>query len=165
MKPGQSEQELMGNQIVEGSGMKAHWKKKKLPRDLIKFGVREHEQGKKYRTVILPLDYLTLMFNAASSPRHNFIGTNLRQMISAALGLLELLLNSSSPGSTQSNTVCLWHRELFSKNLKCCSQETWYGEVTNEEMWVLLPALLQTSCVILGKSPGFSEPLLSCPQN
>lgn len=28
--------------------------KKKIPRDLIKFGVRDHEQGKKYLIVILP---------------------------------------------------------------------------------------------------------------
>lgn len=59
----------------------------KIPRDLIKFGVREHEQGKTYLLVILPLDYLALMFNATSSRRHKLMGTNLRQIISAALGL------------------------------------------------------------------------------
>lgn len=80
-----------------------------IPQDLIKFGVREHEQGKKYLIVLLPLDCLTLMFNAASSHKHKFIGTNLRQMISAALGLLELVLNSFwSLDSTQSKTESLF---------------------------------------------------------
>lgn len=97
----------MGNQIMEASGMKAWWKKKIL-RDLIKFGVREQDQGKKYLIVILPLHYLTFMFNAASSHKHKFIGTNLRRIISAALEALELVLNAFQlPDSTQSDTIRL----------------------------------------------------------
>lgn len=59
-------------------------KKKKIPRDLIKFGVIEH--GKDPPP--------SLMFNAASSHKDKFIDTNLGQMISTALTLLELLCYS-----------------------------------------------------------------------
>ena len=41
--------------------------KKKIPRDLIKFGVREHEKRKAYLIVILSLDSQTLTLSAASS--------------------------------------------------------------------------------------------------
>ena len=41
--------------------------KKKIPRDLIKFGVREHEKRKAYLIVTLSLDSQTLTLSAASS--------------------------------------------------------------------------------------------------
>lgn len=74
-KKGQVGQELMGSQITETSGMRAQCDK--LPRDLIKFGVREHEQGKKYPIVVSPGCYLTFMLNVVSSHKHRFMGTNL----------------------------------------------------------------------------------------
>lgn len=90
-KPGQAGQELRGSQITETSGMKARYDK--LPRDLIKFGVREHEQGKKYLIVVFPGCYLTFMLNVVSSHKYRFMGTNLTQMSPRAYGLLELQLN------------------------------------------------------------------------
>lgn len=68
MGPGQPGQELMESLIAEALGMKKHGGK--TSRDLTKLGVRGHEQGKKYLIVILPLDHLTSMFNAASSHKH-----------------------------------------------------------------------------------------------
>lgn len=59
----------------------------KTSRDLIKSGVKGHEQGKRYLIAMLPLDYRALMFNAALSHKHKVIGTTLGQIMSAALGL------------------------------------------------------------------------------
>lgn len=59
----------------------------KTSKDLIKSGVKGHEQGKRYLIAMLPLDDLALMFNAALSHKHRAIGTTLGQIMSAALGL------------------------------------------------------------------------------
>ena len=88
-KPEQAGQKPMGSQIREASRMKTQWEK--LPRDLIKFGVREHEQRKKYVFALFPVHYLTFMLNVVCSPKHKSVGTNLTQMSSEALGHLELL--------------------------------------------------------------------------
>lgn len=99
-KPGQAGQELRGSQITETWGMKARCDK--LPRDLIKFGVREHEQRKKYPIVVFPGCYLTFMLNVVSSHKHRFMGTNLTQMSPGACGLLELQLKClTQAGLTQ----------------------------------------------------------------
>lgn len=99
----------MGNQGSQGTGadrksncggFRNESIVEKIPGDLIKFGVRKHEKGKAYLTVTLSLDSLTLKFNAASSHKHKFVDTNLRQMISAAISLPEQVHNSWSPGST-----------------------------------------------------------------
>lgn len=74
----------------------------KLPKDLIKFGVREHEQRKKYPIVVFPGCYLTSMLNVVSSHKHRFMGTTLTQMSPGACGLLELQLKClTQAGLTQ----------------------------------------------------------------
>lgn len=53
--------------------------KKKIPTDLIKFGVREYEKRKAYLMVTLSLDSQALTRSATSSHKHTFLDTNLRQ--------------------------------------------------------------------------------------
>lgn len=55
---------------------------------------------------MFPFDDLTLMSDAVSCLKHKFMGTDLKQMNSAALGLLELRFNTfQSPGLTRKNTM------------------------------------------------------------
>lgn len=99
-----------------------------ISRVLNKFGGREHQAGKKNLIVILLWDYLTSMFNATSSHKHRFIGTTLRQTMSAALGLFWSGYFPPSRHLVQlgARYTSIWHRLLSSKNLKCCSKEAWW---------------------------------------
>lgn len=132
-KPGQSGQKLMGSQKCRS--FRNESTVKKSPETSSSLGLESMNKRKRYLIVVLFLYNLTLMFNAASSHKHKFIGTNCRQMSLAALGLLELVFNSFHTwGLTQNKTASLFVRESCLLRIWIAAQRRHGG--WEMEIWV-----------------------------